>query len=278
MAQPITVRAPRFETSDVPAAWLAGDPVASDLVDALSLIFPEGERFFIRSVLHHASAYESDLVLRAAVKGFVGQEGRHGHEHDRMNRAIASRGPARKAAVARFLALYREAFYRRLEPATPPVIRLAATAALEHLTATLAEVALGTRVLDDADPEIARLLRWHAVEEIEHRAVSFEVLERVDPRLRVRAAGMGLGLGVLGAAWAFAFVSLRSSALPASDAPDREASRRFWGRAGRTVPEVARSIRSYLRRDFHPEQPVAGHRAERVRERFDAVLHELSAA
>lgn len=114
MSKTIPVRAPRFELSDVPRDWLAGDPVASDLVDALSLIFPEGERFFIRSVLHFESAYESDPELRAAVKGFVGQEGRHGHEHDRMNRAIAGRGPRRARATQRFLSLYRKAFYQHL--------------------------------------------------------------------------------------------------------------------------------------------------------------------
>jgi len=276
MTKKIPVRAPRFELGDIPSDWLATDPLASDLVDALSLIFPEGERFFIRAVQHFAEAYEGDPELRAAVKGFAGQEGRHGHEHERLNRAIASHGPERAEAVKRFLAFYGSQFYGRLEPATPAVIRLATTSALEHLTATLAEVALGTKVLDDAHPEIARLLSWHAVEEIEHRAVSFDVLQKVDPRLRIRAAGVGMGLGVLGVAWLSAFVMLRQTSA-GGEVRDTAKSRRFWGRAGRTVPEVARALQRYLQRDFHPDEPVVSHRTAKVVARYDAVLMELAA-
>ncbi len=296
MTKEIRVRAPRFDLSSVPADWLAGDPVASDLVDALSLIFPEGERFFIRSVLHFAEAYEGDPELRAAVKGFVGQEGRHGHEHERMNRMIAGgRGSKRAEATRRFLTFYRRAFYggdaRKwgIEQIAPPVLRLSATAALEHMTATLAEVALGGKVLEDAHPEIARLLRWHAVEEIEHRAVSFDVLERVDARLRTRVAGVGIGLGVLGVAWVVAFAHLRASnplPRPVGDLPaeSRAAARRFWGRAGRTVPEVARALRRYVSRDFHPDADGRAHevkevraRLERVQAAYEQVLTELAA-
>lgn len=275
MIKKIPVRAPRFDLGAIPRDWLASDPLASDLVDALSLIFPEGERFFIRAVQHFAETYEGDPELRAAVKGFVGQEGRHGHEHDRLNRAIASHGPERAEAVKRFLSFYQTQFFGRLEPATPPVIRLATTSALEHLTATLAEVALGTKVLDDAHPEIARMLRWHALEEIEHRAVSFEVLQKVDPRLRVRAAGVGMGLGVLGAAWLAAFVMLRSTS-PGGEVGDAHQSRRFWGRARRTIPEVAGALRRYLQRDFHPDRPVESRRTAKLEARYQAVLASLA--
>lgn len=151
------------------------------------------------------------------------------------------------------------------------------------MTATLAEVALGTRVLEDAHPEIARMLRWHAAEEIEHRAVAYDVLGRVDPRLRMRAAGVGMGLGVLGVAWVFAFAMLRSSV---DEAPvrDRAASRRFWGRAGKAVPEVGRALRRYLSRDFHPDRDVraseAAHAAKlsRLKTAYANALADLAAA
>jgi uncharacterized protein len=270
----IHVRAPRFVFESIPRGWLATDPLASDVVDALSLIFPEGERFFIRSVLHFAEAYENDPELRARVKGFVGQEGRHGHEHDRMNRALEARGHD----VERFLALYRRLGYEGLEPVTPPHVRLAMTAALEHMTATLAEVALGTRVLDDAHPELARMLRWHAAEEIEHRAVAFDVLTKVDPRLRTRVLGIALGTGVLLFFWGLAMASLRREDTASVAVTDRLASRRFWNQAGKAFPRVVRALVRYTKRDFHPDEehidPVMGARVDRA---FRAVLGELSA-
>lgn len=247
----IPVRAPRFAMEDVARGWLATDPVASDLVDALSLVFPEGERFFIRSVVAFADAYESDPGLRARVRGFVGQEGRHGHEHDKMNRAIAARGHD----VTGYLRFYRRVMYGAVEPATPKHLRLASTAALEHMTATLAEVALTRPVLDACHPEIARMLRWHAAEEVEHRSVAFDVLTRVDPRLRTRALGLGIAVGTLLFAWTTAFAMLRWEDRHGSWQPtDRRASRRFWREAQRTVPYVVRSLGRYLDREFHPDE------------------------
>ena len=71
-ARTIEVRAPRFAFDDAPAEWLATDPVASAVVDALSLIFPEGERMFIRSVKHYESRLR-DPELRRQVRAFFGQ-------------------------------------------------------------------------------------------------------------------------------------------------------------------------------------------------------------
>lgn len=251
--RPIPVRAPRFALDDVGRAWLATDPIASDVVDALSMVFPEGERFFIRSVVAFADRYERDPELRARVRGFVGQEGRHGHEHDRMNRSLAARGHD----VAAYDRFYRAVMYGFVERATPPHLRLASTAALEHMTATLAEIALTTDVLAGAQPEIARLLRWHALEEIEHRSVAFDVLQSVDPRLRTRAFGLAIGLATLTFAWSTAFAMLRWDDRGQNPTPvDARASRRFWRAANRSVPRVLKGLRRYLDRDFHPDAAI----------------------
>ena len=60
--------------------------------------------------------------------------------------------------------------------------------ALEHFTAILAHQLLGNSShLHKADPESAALWRWHAVEEIEHKAVAYDTwlhATRDWPRLR----------------------------------------------------------------------------------------------
>ena len=199
-ARPIPVRAPRFALDgDIPRAWLAGSPLASHTVNALSLLFPEGERFFIRSVKHYQDALDADPALRARVRGFIGQEGRHGHEHDRFNRMLARQGFALDA----FFDFYTRTGWDLIEPRVPPHLRLATTVALEHLTATLAELALDTPILDDAHPEVRRLLFWHACEEIEHKSVAFDVLQRVDPRYTTRVAGIVVGAAALFAFWSW---------------------------------------------------------------------------
>src|SRR3546814_3917381 len=54
-------------------------------------------------------------------------------------------------------------------------MQLAATCALEHFTATLANAILADPAhLAGADAEAQRMWRWHAIEEIEHKAVAYD--------------------------------------------------------------------------------------------------------
>jgi predicted metal-dependent hydrolase len=247
-SRPIPVRAPRFEYVEAPEVWLDDDPVATRVVDALSLIFPDGERFFIRSVKHYADVFAADPALAARVRGFFGQEGRHGHEHERWNRVLAARGHD----VEGFLRFYRELAYDRIEKATPPNLRLATTVALEHMTSTLAVVALTTPVLDGAHPSVRPLLYWHAVEEIEHRSVAWDVLAEVDPRLSTRAAGFAIGSAMLGLFWTTAFRRLDRGG-------PRQPRRRFARNLRIAAPVVARAVLEYFRPDYHPDDQDLDH-------------------
>ncbi len=65
---------------DMPRYWFAGDQFKTILLTALSCTFPEGERFFVRSVRYYQKRI-TDPELRERVKGFIGQEAHHGNEH-----------------------------------------------------------------------------------------------------------------------------------------------------------------------------------------------------
>lgn len=241
-----------FAESDIPRWWLHGNPVLTHVANGLNLLFPPGERFFIRSVKHYLDRIE-DPELRARVKAFFGQEGRHGHEHERMNRVLESQG----YDVQRFLRLYERVAFGVIEPAFPPILRLSTTVALEHFTASMAQTALTTRFLDGAHPTMRALLRWHAAEEIEHKAVAFEVLRTVDPRYSVRIAGLLIATSQLLGWWAVA-----TAMLLAQEDLDRDERRRFriegervrLASEGRARFELfRRAILDYLRPSFHPD-------------------------
>src|SRR5213078_5280148 len=75
-----------------------------------------------------------------------------------------------------------------------PKSNLAATAALEHFTATLAELVLTseeTRELFGHD-EVRNLFLWHALEESEHKAVAFDVYKAAGGSERTRVLTMRL--------------------------------------------------------------------------------------
>ena len=81
--RPIPVRSMGFEFDEsIPRWWILDTPIATHFSNGVNLLFPDGERFFIRSVKHYMDVIDRDPELRARVRGFFGQEGRHGHEHE----------------------------------------------------------------------------------------------------------------------------------------------------------------------------------------------------
>jgi predicted metal-dependent hydrolase len=174
-----------------PRWWLGGDPVGTALFNAFSATFPHGERYFIDSV--KAFRDQVDAPLKRQIQAFVQQESMHSREHALFNRQAAETGYD--------LTALEERSRQRMEIARtrPPVVQLAVTAALEHFTAIIAHTLL-TRpeVLAGAPAEAARLWRWHSIEEIEHKAVAYDVLLAVTQgmsgwrRWRMRARVMVL--------------------------------------------------------------------------------------
>src|SRR4051812_7526993 len=111
-----------------------GDLVASHVTAGLSGVFPDGEDFFVRSVRQFRDQI-TDPELKRQVAGFIGQEAMHGREHRAFNERLAELGyPTKQVEKFTRLGL---AFREKV---APPKANLAATAALEHFTATLAEL------------------------------------------------------------------------------------------------------------------------------------------
>ncbi len=152
--------------------WLNGDPIASAIFDGLSATFPHGERFFMDSLRPYRDTAPDGL--REQITAFIKQEALHTREHVAFNRHVAAHGRDLAAMDVRSKAVVDVA------RAGSARTQLAATAALEHLTAMLSHLMLANPAyLKGADPEIARLWRWHALEEIEHKAVAFDALAHV---------------------------------------------------------------------------------------------------
>jgi uncharacterized protein len=244
MAIPIP-RDPDVDLEAVPRHWLAGNAAATAISNGINLLFPHGERFFVRSV-HHYLDQVKDPELRAQVKAFFKQEGHHASAHDRFNEVLRTQG----FEIDRFLTRYRT-ISTWVEQRMPARLNLAGTAAAEHFTAILADGAFQRGILDALDPQMQRLLAWHAAEEIEHKAVAFDVLREIDPSYAVRIAGLAYATVMLGMFWAWATVMLLRQERLGLRGIVRELAR-----MRRQDPVIRRvfvaGIRQYLRRDFHP--------------------------
>ena len=163
-----------FSPARVPRYYVDGDPFKTTFVTALSSLFPEGEFFFVEAVRHYRERI-TDPLLKAQVSGFIGQEALHSAAHKAFNDAATAQGfPVDK--LDRDVGL----LLRVVTAITPPIVRLAVTACLEHYTAVFTEMLLKSPdVHDSFAPEIRQLYLWHSVEENEHKTVAFDVYQKV---------------------------------------------------------------------------------------------------
>lgn len=245
---PITPRNMDFDLDELPRHWMAGLPVSTAIGNALHLIFPMGERFFVRAVRHYAGEID-DPTLREQIRGFFGQEGRHAHEHERVFATLRAQG----YDIDTFLGWYKRVAFDLIERVSPPALRLSVTAALEHYTAILAEGALSEDgPLQLMDPKMQRLLRWHAIEEIEHKAVAFDVLKSVRPSYALRMTGMALATALLGMFWAVGAASLVRQEKGLGLREILRQLRQTQQRQPIVRQVFLRGIREYLRPSFHP--------------------------
>ena len=258
--------------TEVPRLWFANSPLLTHLINGLNLLFPEGERFFIRSVKPYRKSIR-DPELRRQVDGFIAQEVRHGIEHERFFATLEEQGlrigPFMEFFVEHFKVLPDDAF----EETFDEEVQLAVTVALEHFTAMMGDLALATDVLDDAHPAVRDLLMWHAAEEIEHKAVAFDVLQEVNPDYGLRMKGLLLAtVGLFGWWYAATSMLLREERRLSTD--ERTAMKRArdaavalrdaWEALVRRglAFRLLRAFFSYMRPGFHPTDHDNLHLAE----------------
>ncbi len=252
-ARTVPTRRVSFEypLADLPKHFAAdGDLIMSHVVAVLSSVFPNGEDFFVRSVRNVRDQID-DPVLREQVKGFIGQEAIHGREHRVFNDRLAELGYPSKR-IDHFV----DVGLKFRERILPVKANLAATAALEHYTATLAHTLLTKPQARDmiAHDEVRHLFLWHALEESEHKAVAFDAYRYVGGTERMRTVtmtlfnvGFPIGIAVM------TFLSMLG------DPVVRRRPGRVWQslKRLRRTPFVSREIigrlHDYQREDFHPD-------------------------
>lgn len=235
--------------SSVPLDWCANDAFNTTFLNALSLLFPEGERFFVDSVKQHKHLVD-DPALQRAITGFIGQEAMHGKEHRAFNDLMIEHGFAEAPRIDRYL----RRFLGLVRKTLPPASQLAVTCALEHFTAMLAEALLQDhRMRDELHPSVRPLWLWHALEESEHKAVAFDVYTAANGGYLRRVAIMLVTTVIFFGAQALAHARLMATRKILWK-PWRwvRGATRFWlypGYFTRLVPAYL----AYFRPGFHPD-------------------------
>lgn len=231
-----------------PRYFYSDNATATLFFAMLSAFFPPGERFFMESVRHFRDRVTDDKQ-KAEVSGFMGQEAIHGREHDRLNDMLAARGFDMKAPEK--FVTFGLSILERLPPST----QLAATTFMEHFTALLAEQLLNDEEFRaKADPEMIKIWQWHALEELEHKSVAYDVYELVGnsqlERLLATAATNVVLLPMLTVTWSW---MLAREGKLGSLSDNLKGLNMLFGRRG-FVTQILPKMPMFTRKLFHPKK------------------------
>lgn len=237
--------------TSIPRYWYANDPYKTRVMDGMQLYFPEGERYFITSVRPFREQI-SDPILAKHVKDFTRQEGQHGIAHTHFNQLLRDQG----MPVDEMLAMQKKRNNFWLTRFSQE-FNLALTGAFEHFTALLAEGFFSRKqVMEGADPRVKALFAWHAIEEMEHKAVVFNVMTTV-----AKVGYLKRSAAMIYATLEMTFETYRSTdvLLKADGFSWLERKRMFfahlpwmYGRNG-VFSSFSGMILAYLKPGFHPD-------------------------
>lgn len=231
---------------ETPRYFFGNNATATLFLAMLSGIFPPGERFFVESVRHFRDRIEDD-TLKAQVSGFIGQEAIHGREHERLNQMLAERGIDTRVPekAVRFALGLLEKF--------SPSTQLACTTLMEHFTALLGEELLtDERLMKQFDSEMLKMWQWHALEELEHKSVAFDVYEKIGNSHRERQFAPLLVAATVGPAALLGWAYLLAREGKLTDVPDVvRGIRTLFGPKG-FVSRILPKMPLFSGRRFHP--------------------------
>lgn len=233
----------------IPKYWYRGDAFVTRFWDGICATFPEGERYFMSSVRQFRDRV-TEPKLAQEVKDFIRQESQHGIVHTEFNQILQDQGMPIEGLVT----FQKQLFTSRLEKRSPE-FNLAVTAACEHITALMAECFFEHKAtMDHADYRVRAMLAWHSIEEMEHKAVAFDVM---------KMAGISYAMRVWGMVFLTTNFTLNSlyicnQFLKADGFSVRERIRlarkglpAIFGHQGMLAP-MAKPWLDYFRPDFHP--------------------------
>ncbi|MEJ2294520.1 MAG: metal-dependent hydrolase [Candidatus Lokiarchaeota archaeon] len=161
--------------------WAEDDPILTHFFNAFQSTFPEGEKLFIQAAIDGVARLQRkgnlDLLFKTDLKKFIQQEALHSQQHIKWTEALVKYGykalESYDARLRRFRIFSKKYF--------PIALRLAITAAAEHYTASIAYLFthLKPDVLVRLPTQFRGLLLYHAMEELEHKSVCFDLFQNV---------------------------------------------------------------------------------------------------
>ncbi|HEY9858195.1 MAG TPA: metal-dependent hydrolase, partial [Candidatus Obscuribacterales bacterium] len=153
----IRIRPIHFDfPSQISRYWLGNSPYNTHLLNSLTLLLPDVERYINQTVKQQLPQIQAPLP-RQEVRAFIAQEAQHASQHTKFWDNLRQQG----YAIDAYLGLVRAVLFDGLARRLSLQLNLAIVAGLEHLTSLMAEVALRGNFLAPAEPQLKALFEWH---------------------------------------------------------------------------------------------------------------------
>ncbi len=214
----------------------------------------------------------TDPDLKKRVDNFIRQEGTHFAEHQKFWDVME----AQNIQPMKFVNFFRRTAWDGVENKirntfkknrTGDKLALSITVALEHFTAMLAESGIinSKEITVKMPDEMKELFMWHAAEEIEHKAIPFDVLKKVDDSYALRTSGMLIATFGL---WFYLIIGTTMLTRNDEDIKRKDIPKylyqfltRFKNNFGGTL---SAQYGQYFQKNFHPDQIDNYHLAEEL--------------
>lgn len=161
--------------SNIEKYWFDNNPSLTHFMSALSVLFPEGERYFMKTM----NAYRNELSDETLneLNTFCRQEANHGRMHTMMNNRLESLIDSNtlnhlEHRTKRILELPSKLLNKKQQ--------LAVTICLEHITGVMGDQLLrrdDITSMMESDMKIGWM--YHGTEELDHCDVSFNIYEEI---------------------------------------------------------------------------------------------------
>jgi len=175
-ARPLPVRTVAFEyPDDLQLGWNPSLPEAACAANAISLLMPHVEPYFVKSV--RATLDDLDEPVRARTEAYMRQELQHHRQHRRFNDLLALQCPQVRRLEAIFRRVY--GWFGRTRTRRFNVAFAAGSETIAFGIAKWIDRHADT-LFDRADPVVTTLFLWHLAEEVEHKTAAFDVFEATD--------------------------------------------------------------------------------------------------
>jgi predicted metal-dependent hydrolase len=165
-------------SQELPLYWFDNSPFKTHFMNSLSTRFFHGEKFFIDTVNKFKNEI-NDSQLKEQVEQFILQESMHRGVHRQFDKWLETKG-------------YPIDFLEKLSDQQIAKLKnkkdmLLVTLCLEHLTFVFAEFYLThPEMLEQMHPHFRRIWTWHAIEEIEHKAIAHKLLNTINNKILLK--------------------------------------------------------------------------------------------